>query len=170
MTDQKTRTVQEQRDTTTTFLIRLGITDSDAAARITDALLPAGFTDDLPTSAHGAAIDQVFACLIPSDRVLLGDLITRHTTDHAGAWPQWLHSALVRAENDDSIETDRATLAARLDDLAGAMNAVHAAHRRLLNAGDIEHIEDALFPHHLRQVDLGIRTLLVVNPTKPPSR
>jgi len=170
MTKSATRTPQEQdqRNVTTAWLMVSGLTDSSAATRIADALIAAGFTNGFPSTAHGAAIDQVFASLCSADRVRLGDLITRNA--NCSDWPKWLHAAMERAEHDDSLEDDRRTLVTQLRTLAQAMAAVHATHQRLVTGYDMEYAEETLFRTYLDQAELAIRTAIAVNPGKPQDR
>jgi len=166
MTDQDSRT--DQRDVTAAWLMVSGLTDQLAATRIADALIAAGFTNGFPSTAHGAAINEVFANLRPADRIRLGDLITRNA--NCTDWPKWLHKALENAEHEDSIEDDRRTLASQLRNLAQAMAAVHATHQRLVTAHDVEYAEETLFRTYLDQAHLAIHTAIAVNPVKPQDR
>lgn len=176
MTDQATRTDVEEhhRDGTTTWLMLSGIADPSAAARIADATITAGFTDDTDDQGFftfiqtGANIGIVFAKLCSGDRIRLGNLIA-HQTNH-DEWPRWLHNALSDAENGDRIETGRKHLAEHLDHLAQTMAAVHAAHQRLLDEHDVEYAEETLFRTYLDQAHLAIRTAIAVNPVKPEDR
>src|SRR5690349_9808767 len=87
-------------------LLTAGLVDNYAAACIVDVLTKHGFTvDNPPSSAHYGAIDAVFAALTSSQRVALGDWISRQLTGSAvNEWPRWLHTALETAEAGDQID------------------------------------------------------------------
>jgi hypothetical protein len=98
----------ELRNKQVDYLIALGVTDTTSAVRILEALTNYGFgPNDLPSSAHGSAIDLVLGELNPRERVQLGTIIAlRGGAGEHDLWPDWLHTALERVEQQEQQENE----------------------------------------------------------------
>lgn len=148
----------------------VGITNPAITQRLADVLTTAGFTaDTLPSSAHGDAVCNLFTQLTPAERIELGEALalnTGHDVDNKG-WPDWLTKQLTQAEHDDEIARTRDKFNTQLTDTLHAMRRLQATRRELIDLHDGDMAEcGELFPHHLDQADIALRTAAALNPVK----